>query len=225
MPIRTGLDERMTQIRLDLKEYFGEAKVVYSEAIEAFTKMDSEVYDEVKSVRKHARVRNWDLSNNLLLILAINQPLMEDLRIVATYLRTVDTVERVVRHARDIARSDRSLDTLGKDIPALPDELVAPVLSMWSDLSEMIDILCKCLTEIEDVPQAKIVDSWVSVQNAHGQAIESLSTLKSAVLGGKIARLEVVNVVNRVERSAYNLVRLADLWHHALHNENIILED
>jgi len=32
-------------------------------------------------------------------------------------------------------------------------------------------------------------------------------------------------VVNRVERSAYNLVRLADLWHHALHNENIILED
>ena len=158
MPIRTGLDERMTQIRLDLKEYFGEAKDAYSEAIEAFTKMDSEVYDEVKSVRKHARVRNWDLSNNLLLILAINQPLMEDLRIVATYLRTVDTVERVVRHARDIARSDRSLDTLGKDIPALPDELVAPVLSMWSDLSEMIDILCKCLTEIEDVPKRKL---WI----------------------------------------------------------------
>ena len=39
MPIRTGLDERMTQIRLDLKEYFGEAKDAYSEAIEAFTKM------------------------------------------------------------------------------------------------------------------------------------------------------------------------------------------
>ena len=66
MPIRTGLDERMKQIRLDLKEYFGEAKDVYAEAIEAFTKLDSEVYDDVKSVRKQARVTNWDLSNNLL---------------------------------------------------------------------------------------------------------------------------------------------------------------
>ena len=87
------------KIRLDLKEYFGEAKDAYSEAIEAFTKMDSEVYDEVKSVRSMHELEIGILSNNLLLILAINQPLMEDLRIVATYLRTVDTVERVVRHA------------------------------------------------------------------------------------------------------------------------------
>jgi hypothetical protein len=44
-------------------------------------------------------------------------------------------------------------------------------------------------------------------------------------MGGKVGRLEVVNIVSRVERSAYNLVRLGGLWYHALNNENIILDD
>ena len=43
-------------------------------------------------------------------------------------------------------------------------------------------------------------------------------------MGGKLARLEVVNIVSRVDRSAYNIVRLNGMWHHALNNENIILD-
>ena len=118
MPIRTGLDERMKSIQQDLREYFEEAKDVYSDAIDAFTKLDREVYSEAKKVRAKAREVNWDLTNNLLLILSLNQPLMKDLRIVATYLRAVDTVERLIRHARDIARSDRSLDENADQLPS-----------------------------------------------------------------------------------------------------------
>ena len=103
MPIRTGLDERMKSIQQDLREYFEEAKDVYSDAIDAFTKLDREVYSEAKKVRAKAREVNWDLTNNLLLILSLNQPLMKDLRIVATYLRAVDTVERLIRHALHVA--------------------------------------------------------------------------------------------------------------------------
>ena len=68
----------------------------------AFTKLDSEVYDEAKE--RESQEMNWDLTNDLLLILALNQPLMQDLRIIATYLRAVD-LERLIRHARDIVRS------------------------------------------------------------------------------------------------------------------------
>src|SRR6056300_1303113 len=109
-PIRTGLDERIKSVQHELKGYFQEAKHLYEEAIQAFTKLDSEIYIEAKEVRAKAREVNWDLTNDLLLILALNQPLMQDLRIIATYLRAVDTVERIIRHARDIARSDRSID-------------------------------------------------------------------------------------------------------------------
>lgn len=221
MPIRTGLDERLGLVRQDLKDYFEEAKQVYEDAITAFTKLDSEVYSEVKKVRKHAREVNWDLTNDLLLILALNQPLMKDLRVVAAYLRSVDTIERIVRHARDIARSDRSLD---ENAGELPEVIVQSVLGMHKSMNSLLDTMCTCLTENEDVPIEEVRSSWKNIRQEHRKAVDALSSLKSDSMGGKAARLDIVNIVSRVERSGYNLVRLASLWHHALHNENLILD-
>ncbi len=220
-PIRTGLDERMKSIQQDLKEYFEEARDVYSDAIDAFTKLDREVYSEAKKVRAKAREVNWDLTNNLLLILSLNQPLMKDLRIVATYLRAVDTVERLIRHARDIARSDRSLD---ENADELPSDIVDPVTSMHDALNSLIDITIECLTNGGEVPAEEVREHWKAVKAYHAEAVAALSILKSDTLGGKAMRLEVINIVNRVDRSAYNIVRLNGMWHHALNNENIILD-
>ena len=222
MAIRTGLDERIDKVRVDLSQYFDEAKIAYSEAIKAFTKLDSQVYKEVKQIRQHAREVNWDLTNDLLLILALNQPLMKDLRIVATYLRSVDTVERVIRHARDIARSDRSLD---KNAEELPEVIVNSVLEMHKHLNGLLDTMSACLTKGEELPIEYVRSTWAMVREEHGKAVGALSSLKSDTMGGKVGRLEVVNIVSRVERSAYNLVRLGGLWHHALNNDNIILDD
>ncbi len=221
MPIRTGLDQRMKSIQQDLKEYFEEARHVYSDAIDAFIKLDREVYSEAKKVRAKAREVNWDLTNNLLLILSLNQPLMKDLRIVATYLRAVDTVERLIRHARDIARSDRSLD---ENADELPSAIVDPVTSMHSSLNSLIDITIECLTNGGEVPADDVREHWKAVKASHAEAVAALSILKSDTLGGKAMRLEVINIVNRVDRSAYNIVRLNGMWHHALNNENIILD-
>ncbi|MGB0489753.1 MAG: PhoU domain-containing protein [Candidatus Poseidoniaceae archaeon] len=220
-PIRTGLDERMKSIQHELKEYFEEAQHVYADAIDAFTKLDSQVYSEAKAVRAKAREVNWDLTNNLLLILSLNQPLMKDLRIVATYLRAVDTVERLIRHARDIARSDRSID---ENADELPEEIVQPVCDMHRSLNALIDITVECLTNGSEVPADEVRALWSAVKASHAEAVAALSVLKSDAMGGKLARLEVINIVNRVDRSAYNIVRLNGMWHHALNNENIILD-
>ena len=221
MPIRTGLDDRLKVVRDELKLYFAEAREAYSDAIEAFTKLDSQVYSEVKKIRQHAREVNWDLTNDLLLILALNQPLMGDLRVVAAYLRAVDTVERLIRHARDIARSDRSID---ENADELPQVIVDAVLGMHTNMDDMVKIVANCLTEMEEIPADEIRSIWTSIKESHKKAVGALSSLDSETMGGKASRLEVVNIVSRVERSAYNVVRLASLWHHALNNENIILD-
>ena len=222
MPIRTGLDDRLKVVRDELKLYFAEAREAYSDAIEAFTKLDSQVYSEVKKIRQHAREVNWDLTNDLLLILALNQPLMGDLRVVAAYLRAVDTVERLIRHARDIARSDRSID---ENADELPQVIVDAVLGMHTNMDDMVKIVANCLTEMEEIPADDVRSIWTSIKESHKKAVGALSSLDSETMGGKASRLEVVNIVSRVERSAYNVVRLASLWHHALNNENIILDD
>ncbi len=221
MPIRTGLDDRLNLVRDELKNYFAEAKEAYSDAIDAFTKLDSQVYSEVKKIRQHAREVNWDLTNDLLLILALNQPLMGDLRVVAAYLRAVDTVERLIRHARDIARSDRSID---ENADELPEVIVDAVLGMHTNMDKLVTVVADCLTGMEEIPADEISYIWTSIKESHKKAVDALSSLDSETMGGKASRLEVVNIVSRVERSAYNVVRLASLWHHALNNENIILD-
>jgi len=221
MPIRTGLDDRLKIVSNELKLYFAEAREAYSDAIGAFTKLDSQVYSEVKKIRQHAREVNWDLTNDLLLILALNQPLMGDLRVVAAYLRAVDTVERLIRHARDIARSDRSID---ENADELPQVIVDAVLGMHTNMDDMVKIVANCLTEMEEIPADDVRSIWLSIKESHKKAVDALSSLDSETMGGKASRLEVVNIVSRVERSAYNVVRLASLWHHALNNENIILD-
>ena len=221
MPIRTGLDDRLDLVRDELKNYFAEAKEAYSDAIGAFTKLDSQVYSEVKKIRQHAREVNWDLTNDLLLILALNQPLMGDLRVVAAYLRAVDTVERLIRHARDIARSDRSID---ENADELPEVIVDAVIGMHANMDKLVTVVADCLTGMEEIPADDVRSIWISIKESHKKAVGALSSLDSETMGGKASRLEVVNIVSRVERSAYNVVRLASLWHHALNNENIILD-
>ena len=221
MPIRTGLDDRLNIVRDELKNYFAEAKEAYADAIDAFTKLDSQVYSEVKKVRQHAREVNWDLTNDLLLILALNQPLMGDLRVVAAYLRAVDTVERLIRHARDIARSDRSID---ENADELPQVIVDAVLGMHTNMDKLVTVVANCLTDMEEIPADEVRSIWLGIKESHKKAVDALSSLDSETMGGKASRLEVVNIVSRVERSAYNVVRLASLWHHALNNENIILD-
>jgi phosphate uptake regulator len=221
MPIRTGLDDRLNLVRDELKSYFAEAKEAYSDAIDAFTKLDSQVYSEVKKIRQHAREVNWDLTNDLLLILALNHPLMGDLRVVAAYLRAVDTVERLIRHARDIARSDRSID---ENADELPEVIVDAVLGMHTNMDKLVTVVADCLTGMEEIPADEVRSIWTSIKGSHKKAVDALSSLDSETMGGKASRLEVVNIVSRVERSAYNVVRLASLWHHALNNENIILD-
>ena len=203
MPIRTGLDDRLKVVRDELKLYFAEAREAYSDAIEAFTKLDSQVYSEVKKIRQHAREVNWDLTNDLLLILALNQPLMGDLRVVAAYLRAVDTVERLIRHARDIARSDRSID---ENADELPQVIVDAVLGMHTNMDDMVKIIANCLTEMEEIPADDVRSIWTSIKESHKKAVGALSSLDSETMGGKASRLEVVNIVSRVERSAYNVV-------------------
>ena len=221
MPIRTGLDDRLNIVRDELRNYFTEAKEAYADAIDAFTKLDSQVYSEVKKVRQHAREVNWDLTNDLLLILALNQPLMGDLRVVAAYLRAVDTVERLIRHARDIARSDRSID---ENADELPQVIVDAVLGMHTNMDKLVTVVANCLTEMEEIPADEVRSIWLGIKESHKKAVDALGSLDSETMGGKASRLEVVNIVSRVERSAYNVVRLASLWHHALNNENIILD-
>lgn len=95
---------------------------------------------------------------------------------------------------------------------------------MNNSLNELIYITIVCITDGEEVPADEVTKHWRDVKSSHPKAVAALLSLKSDTVGGKSARLEVINIVNRVDRSAYNIVRLNGMWHQAFNNENIILD-
>ena len=128
---------------------------------------------------------NWELTNDLLLFLALYLPLLQDLRFIATYLRAVDTVERLIRHARDIARSDRSID---EDADELPQEIVDPVLEMHQHLNALIDITVVCLTKGQEVPADDVRKNWRLVKDSHAKAVAALSRHLAPALAARARR-------------------------------------
>ena len=168
MPIRTGLDERIKSVQNELKEYFEEAKHIYDDAIDAFTKLDAQVYSEAKRARAKAREVNWDLTNDLLLILALNQPLMQDLRIIATYLRAVDTVERDSTRSRHCPLPTVQLMKMQT---SCHKRLLTLCLEMHQYLNALIDITVECLTKGQEVPADDVRKNWRQVKDSHAKAV------------------------------------------------------
>ena len=115
-PIRTGLDQRLDEVRAHLEAFFNvvtksieEAKVAVGTGGEASGK-------RTRKMRRKAQRRAEEISQDLLLILALNQPLVQDLRVVATLLR--GSTPSSASHATPGMLSGTLLD--GRSSPTMP---------------------------------------------------------------------------------------------------------
>lgn len=221
-PIRTNLDARMNFIRDSLTDFIHPVKEAYSLAIEGIS--DSQHLDSalVQKNRMKAQRSGENLSQELLLVLTLNQPLLQDLRIIACYLRCVDVIERLARHARDIANAQESwYATSAKS--EIPVHLVEALSSLGKKVYTLIEQLEVCLIQQTSLPE-NLKESWLDIQAQFEEVSISILEEQKSNVAGREGRLNLNLIARRFERSAYNLMRLADLWHHALENEWIHLE-
>ena len=99
-PVRTNLDQRMNLIKETMDEFFESITKEYKHAVNAVSNPSEVPVDKVLKLRERAQRQAEALSQELLLVLTLNQPLLQDLRVIAAYLRGVDVIERLARHAR-----------------------------------------------------------------------------------------------------------------------------
>ncbi|MEC8106561.1 MAG: PhoU domain-containing protein [Candidatus Thermoplasmatota archaeon] len=221
-PIRTNLDARMGFIRNALEEFIRPVKQAYTMAINGLstgTEMDSK---DVQKKRMKAQQRAEDLSQELLLVLTLNQPLLQDLRIVACYLRGIDVIERLARHARDIANAQDSFNASSEG-SEIPKHLAESLTELGQKVFTLLEQLEVCLVQQTELP-GDLKDQWLSIQSLFEEISLSILEEQKSNVAGREGRLNLNLIARRFERSAYNLMRLADLWHHALENEWIHLE-
>ncbi len=221
-PIRTNLDARMNIIRSALEEFIRPVKQAYTMTIKGITNVTELDAQVVQKKRMKAQRKAEDLSQELLLVLTLNQPLLQDLRIVACYLRGIDVIERLARHARDIANAQDSFNA-SSDGAEIPEHLARSLTDLGLGVFAILEQLEVCLLQLTELPSG-LKDQWLSIQSLFEEISLSILEEQKSNVAGREGRLNLNLIARRFERSAYNLMRLADLWHHALENEWIHLE-
>lgn len=216
-PVRTNLDQRMNLLKGAMDDFFGSITKEYALAIESIDKPEHVPEKKVRKLRERAQRQAESLSQELLLVLTLNQPLLQDLRIIAAYLRGVDVIERLARHARDVSLTMvewSGINTPGEDAP-LREEL----RQLGETVSGLIAALRNCLIREQEVDAELITSTWNSIQAQHQACTQTILEAQKDVTGGRNGRMLLSTVASRFERSGYNLTRLAGLWHYALENE------
>mgnify|MGYP006251522161 FL=1 len=219
-PIRTNLDNRMNTLRSAISEFFDSIISSYNLAINGIKNFNEGDLKEIYKLRKNAQKQAEYLSQDLLLVLTLNQPLLQDLRIIASYLRGVDVIERLARHARDIADAQ----ALWHDIEDTDTPLLSELSSLGHETVALIEIMRGCLVDQEGVPEELLKEKWITISELFGKISTEILEVQGQSIGGREGRILLNTMAKRFERSSYNLMRLADLWHYALENEWIHLE-
>jgi len=221
-PIRTNLDRRMALLTEALDEFFGSITKEYALAIQAVGEPEDVPVAKIVKLRERAQRQAENLSQELLLVLTLNQPLLQDLRVIAAYLRGIDVIERLARHARDVSLT---MADWAKQQSTTDDEVVrAGLEDLGRSVSQLIDVLREHLINQTEIQPVIITESWSSIQTQYETISKIILEAEKDVTGGREGRLLLSKVASRFERSGYNLVRLAGLWHYALENEWIHYE-
>lgn len=78
-PVRTNLDQRMNLIKETMDEFFESITKEYKHAVNAVSSPSEVPVEKVLKLRERAQRQAEALSQELLLVLTLNQPLLQDL--------------------------------------------------------------------------------------------------------------------------------------------------
>lgn len=222
-PVRTGLDERVLFVGQRIEEFGRLGRKTYELAMETLEGHDRT--EEIQMNRNNARKLMSELSEDLLLILTLNQPLSKDLRIIAGYMRAIDVLERTVRHARDVGTAATDIVATKGGDENLSSNFLSAIRKMYSIIIDLDRHVITSMVKLDDVNLESCKGQLDQMQEISRDTDEILLHLKGNAVGGREGRIIHSTIVNRMERTLYNLIRLSEVWHHAITSDWVAIEE
>jgi len=131
---RSQFEEELEKLRHRLLEMGSDADAMVALAMRALTEQDLSLAEEV--IRRDDTVDNLDIQieSDCMRLIALQQPVARDLRLIGTALKVITDLERIGDHAVDIAKVARKLirDGLYKMLVDLP-RMATQVRNMLND--------------------------------------------------------------------------------------------
>jgi phosphate transport system protein len=149
--------EELESLRSQLLEMGSVADSMVAQSIEALTRQDTSLAEEV--IRRDDEVDSKDLAIEMecMRLLALQQPLARDLRLVGSAMKVITDLERIGDHAVDIAKIARKLarDTFFKqlvDLPHMADRVRFMLHNaMYALVNHDIDLVEKVIAADDEV--------------------------------------------------------------------------
>jgi phosphate transport system protein len=107
---RQGFDADLRDLQHDLLEMGSRAETMVALASDALTRLDTKLARQVLELDDEIDERDLDLENRCLRILALQQPMASDLRIIGTAMKMITDIERIGDLSVDIAKIALKID-------------------------------------------------------------------------------------------------------------------
>jgi len=107
---RQGFALEMRELEHDLLEMGSRAEAMVASAVDAVTRLNTSEAFEVIQRDDEIDERDLDIENRCLRLLALQQPMASDLRVIGTVMKMITDIERVGDLAVDIAKIALKID-------------------------------------------------------------------------------------------------------------------
>jgi phosphate transport system protein len=166
-------------------------------SIEALKQRDFEASQKIFAADKYINIKRYEIEQNTLALIATQQPMARDLRLLAAILEIITELERIGDYAKGICKINILLG---------PGELVKPLI----DIPRMADLGLSMLQRALSAFVARDAVTARAIPNEDEQVDQLYTQTYKELLDIMIADPSKIDRANYLMWAAHNLERLAD---------------
>jgi len=137
--IPTTFDDKLMQLDNTIAKMGGMAEVQLADAIDALLKRDANKAAHVIEAECKIDILEAEIDELAIQMLASRQPMVEDLRVIISALRTASIIERIGDYAKNIAK--RSI-TISQSTPIGPTKTIGRMGGQVQSMIKCFRCLC-----------------------------------------------------------------------------------
>ncbi len=203
---RHAFNDQIKVLEHDLLEMGSRAEQMVGEAVESLSKLDTALARGVLAKDDDIDERDLSIESRCLQMLALQQPMAGDLRVIGTAMKMITDIERIGDLAVDIAKISMKVEkefgeTTFIDIPGMANiarSMLCEVLEAYvrRDLAR-VDEVCRRDEEVDDLYR-ELREQIFDHMRAHPEQVVSNSWLLLAIHHVERIADHTVNIAERV---------------------------
>lgn len=195
--IVTAFDEDLTEVRAKISEMGGLAEELLSDALRAVQERNTELAESVVKRDKRVDALEMEVEEMTTHVIALRQPMAQDLRLLIACLKISATIERIGDLAKNIARRAMHLSRTRQN-------------GVASSMVRMGRQVLGQLTEVLDAWGRRDVEAAVSVWRRDREIDEAYNSLFREVITYMMEDAKMISVGSQLLFIAKNLERIGD---------------